>query len=45
MKNSFVPSGKPYIVNEEIKIIKKIFKFKWICSGLITEKFETKFKI
>jgi len=44
MKNSFIPFGKPYIGNEEIKFITKVIKSKWIGSGPITEKFEKKFK-
>ena len=45
MKNSFIPFGKPYIGNEEIKFITNVIKSKWIGSGPITEKFEKKFKI
>ena len=44
MKRKFIPFGKPFIGNDEMKFVTKVLKSKWIGSGPITEKFEKKFK-
>ncbi len=44
MIKKFIPFGKPYIGNKEIKFIINVIKSKWIGSGPITEKFENNFK-
>ncbi len=44
MIKKFIPFGKPYIGNKEIKFIINVIKSKWIGSGPITEKFENNFR-
>jgi len=39
-----IPFGQPYIGNEEIKLVTKVIKSKWIGTGPITELFEKRFQ-
>ena len=43
-KKKFIPFGRPYIGNEEIKSVTNVMKSKWIGSGPVTEAFENNFK-
>jgi dTDP-4-amino-4,6-dideoxygalactose transaminase len=44
IKKKFIPFGRPYIGNEEIKSVTNVMKSKWIGSGPVTEAFENNFK-
>ena len=43
-KNKHITFGKPFVGNEELEILKKVIKSKWIGTGPITKSFEEKFK-
>ena len=44
INKKFIPFGRPYIGNEEIRSVTNVMKSKWIGSGAVTEIFENNFK-
>jgi len=43
-KNKHITFGKPFVGSEELELLKKVIKSKWIGTGPITKSFEEKFK-
>lgn len=44
INKKFIPFGRPFIENEEIRSVSNVMKSKWIGSGAVTEIFENNFK-